>query len=217
MTAASAGTADLAGADRPAMAGRSAVGASVGRRGLELLGWVAQPAAAGVAFGLLCLGVVTWLPALAGVGFALERWRVDGDTRCFTGVFVGCRRYWRRLLPHSALMTLAAVVAISNLSFLAGRSGVLAVVLFMIHVGLLAVAATYHLALAVAAARKPSGSAAGWRRTAFRLAFTSVPRGTALLGAAIAAPVFSLVIPAGPLLLGTTVPVLVGLLVADRV
>ncbi|GAA3143967.1 hypothetical protein JOF29_000658 [Kribbella aluminosa] len=162
------------------------------------------------------MGIVTWLPALAGVGFALERWRVDGDARCFSGVFVGWRKYWRRLLPHSILTSVAAAVAMSNLAFLSGRSGALVVALFMIHLGLLAAAVTYHLALAVAAARKPSDSAAEWRRTAFRLAFTSVPRGTALLGAAIAAPVFSLVIPAGPLLLGTTVPVLVGLLVAGR-
>jgi hypothetical protein len=171
---------------------------------------------AGAAFTILCLGIVTWLPALAAVGFALNRWRTDGDTRCFTGVFTGWRTYWRPLLPHSILMTIAVLIAISNLSFLAAHSGALVVTLFMIHIGLLAAAVTYHLGLAVAAGRKPSDSAANWRRTAFRLAFTSVPRGTALLGAAIAAPVFSLVVPAGPLLLGTTVPVLVGLLVADR-
>ncbi|HEY3560837.1 MAG TPA: hypothetical protein VGL05_25420 [Kribbella sp.] len=188
----------------------------VGRRALEWLGWIAGPAAAGAAFTILCLGIVTWLPALAGVGFALNRWRDDGDTRCFTGVFAGWRRYWRQLLPHSVLMTIAAVVAVSNLAFLSGRSGPLVLTLFMIHVGLIAAAVTYHLALAVAAGRNPARSAAEWRRTAFRLAFTSVPRGTALLGAAIAAPVFSLAVPAGPLLLGTTVPVLVGLLVADR-
>lgn len=186
------------------------------RRALDWLGWVANPAAAGAAFTVLCLGIVTWLPALAAVGFALNRWRTDGDTRCFTGVFTGWRKYWRQLLPHSVLMTLAAVIAASNLSFLSGRSGPLVLTLFMIHVGLVAAAVTYHLALAVAAGRNPSGSAADWRRTAFRLAFTSVPRGTALLGAAVAAPVFSLVVPAGPLLLGTTVPVLVGLLVADH-
>ncbi|WP_202868083.1 DUF624 domain-containing protein [Kribbella sindirgiensis] len=188
----------------------------VSRRALDWLGWVAHPAAAGVAFTLLCLGIVTWLPALAAVGFALNRWRTDGDTRCFTGVFVGWRKYWRALLPHSVLMTIAAVIAASNLSFLSSRSGPLVLTLFMIHIGLIAAAVTYHLALAVAAGRAPSGPAADWRRTAFRLAFTSVPRGTALLGAAIAAPVFSLVVPAGPLLLGTTVPVLVGLLVADH-
>jgi hypothetical protein len=186
------------------------------RRALDWLGWFASPALAGAAFSILCLGIVTWLPALAAVGFALSRWRTDGDTRCFTGVFAGWRRYWRRLLPHSIAMSIGALVAASNLSFLAGRSGPLVLTLFMIHVGLIAAAITYHVALAVAAGRDPSGSAAEWRRTAFRLAFTSVPRGTALLGAAIAAPVFSLVIPAGPLLLGATVPVLVGLLVADH-
>ncbi|MFF0340080.1 hypothetical protein [Kribbella sp. NPDC004875] len=186
------------------------------RRALDWLGWIASPALSGAAFALLCLGIVTWLPALAAVGFALNRWRTDGDTRCFTGVFAGWRKYWRPLLPHSILMTVAAVVAASNLWFLSGRSGPLVLTLFMIHVGLVAAAVTYHVALAVAAGRNPSGSAAEWRRTAFQLAFTSVPRGTALLGAAVTAPVFSLPIPAGPLLLGTTVPVLVGLLVADR-
>lgn len=203
---------------RPAGTGSSAVGVGygLGRRALELLGWIASPAMAGAAFTILCLGIVTWLPALAAVGFALNRWRTDGDTRCFTGVFTGWRTYWRPLLPHSILITIAVLIAISNLSFLSAHAGPLVVTLFMIHIGLLAAAVTYHLALAVAAGRKPSDSAANWRRTAFRLAFTSVPRGTALLGAAIAAPVFSLVVPAGPLLLGTTVPVLVGLLVADR-
>ncbi len=186
------------------------------RRALDWLGWLASPVMAGAAFSILCLGVVTWLPALAAVGFALNRWRTDGDTRVFTGVFSGWRRYWRPLLPHSILLTVAAVIAASNLMFLSGRSGSAALVLFMVHVGLVAAAVTYHLALAVAAGRDPSGTAAGWRRTAFGLAFTSVPRGTALLGAAIAAPVFSLVVPAGPLLLGTTVPVLVGLVVADH-
>ena len=186
------------------------------RRALDWLGWLASPVLAGAAFTILSLGIVTWLPALAAVGFALNRWRTDGDTRCFTGVFAGWRKYWRPLLPHSVLMTLAALVAASNLSFLAGRSGPVVLTLFMIHVGLVAAAVTYHVALAVAAGREPARSAAEWRRTAFRLAFTSVPRGTALLGAAVAAPVFSLVIPAGPLLLGTTVPVLVGLLVADH-
>ncbi|TCC58852.1 DUF624 domain-containing protein [Kribbella pittospori] len=186
------------------------------RRALDWLGWLASPVLAGSAFSILCLGVVTWLPALAAVGFALNRWRTDGDTRCFTGVFTGWRLYWRPLLPHSILMTIAGVVAASNLRFLAGSSGPVVVALFMIHIGLVAAAVTYHLALAVAAGRDPSGAAADWRRTAFRLAFTSVPRGTALLGAAIAAPVFSLVVPAGPLLLGATVPVLIGLFVADH-
>ncbi|NIK56393.1 DUF624 domain-containing protein [Kribbella shirazensis] len=191
-------------------------GSGLSRRALDWLGWIASPALAGAAFSILCLGIITWLPALAAVGFALNRWRTDGDTRCFTGVFVGWRRYWRQLLPHSTPMTVAVLIAASNLSFLSGRSGPLVLALFMIHVGLIAAAITYHLALAVAAGRNPSGSATEWRRTAFRLAFTSVPRGTALLGAAVSAPVFSLVVPAGPLLLGTTVPVLVGLLVADR-
>ncbi|GAA2796998.1 hypothetical protein [Kribbella solani] len=189
---------------------------AMGRRVLDLLGWVTFPAMAGAAFVVLALGIVTWLPALAGVGFALERWRRDGDSRCFAGVFTGWRKFWRPLLPHSILMTVATLVAVSNLWFLAGKSGPLVVALFMVHVGLLAAAITYHLALAVAAARAPDELPTTWRKTAFRLAFTSVPRGTALLGAAIAAPVFSLVVPAGPLLLGTTVPVLVGLLVADR-
>ncbi|MEV0290107.1 MULTISPECIES: hypothetical protein [unclassified Kribbella] len=186
------------------------------RRALDWLGWLASPVLAGAAFSIVCLGVVTWLPALAAVGFALNRWRTDGDTRCFAGVFTGWRRYWRPLLPHSIAVTVAALVAACNLSFLAGHSGPIVVALFMIHVGLIAAAVTYHLALAVSAGRAPGGSPAEWRRTAFQLAFTSVPRGTALLGAAVAAPVFSLVVPAGPLLLGTTVPVLVGLLVADH-
>ncbi|TWD79579.1 uncharacterized protein DUF624 [Kribbella amoyensis] len=186
------------------------------RRALDWLGWLASPVMAGAAFTLLCVGVVTWLPALAAVGYALHRWRTDGDTRVFTGVLAGWRRYWRPLLPHSILATFAAVVAASNFVFLAGRSGPAPLVLFMIHVGLIAAGITYHLALAVVAGRDPSGTATAWRRAAFGLAFTSVPRGTALLGAAIAAPIFSLVVPAGPLLLGSTVPVLVGLLVADQ-
>jgi len=57
----------------------------VTRRALDWLGWLASPALAGAAFCILCLGIVTWLPAPAAVGFALNRWRTDGDTRCSTG------------------------------------------------------------------------------------------------------------------------------------
>lgn len=185
----------------------------------RVLGWLGSLSnlvLAGAAFTVLCLGIVTWLPALAAVAFALQRWRVDGDARCFTGVFAGWRQYWRALLPHSIASTIGLILAFSNLTFLSQQSGPAAVALFMTTIGLIAVAVVHHLALAVAAGRDPEGSVASWSRTAFRLAFCSVPRGTALLGAAIAAPVFSLVVPAGPLLLGTTIPVLVGLLVADQ-
>ena len=108
-------------------------------------------------------------------------------------------------------MALALVAA--NLVFLYGSGA--APILLLAQLGLLAVAAAYHCALAVVAARDPAGTARGWVRGAAWFAFGSVARGTALRGAAIAAPVLSVVVPAGPLLLGVPVPLLVGLIIAD--
>lgn len=184
-----------------------------------VIGWmeyVTNPVLAGAAFTILCLGVVTWLPALAAVAFALQRWRDNGDSRCFVGVFTGWTRFWRRLLAHSVASTVAIALLVSNMIFLSGRSGALALGLFTLHIGLIAIAVIYHLALAVCAGRRPDDEVRTWQRAALALAFGSVSRGTALLGAAIAAPILSMVVPAGPLLLGCTIPVLVGLVLADH-
>jgi uncharacterized membrane protein YesL len=180
------------------------------------LEWLAHPVAAGAAFAILCLGVVTWLPALAATGHALRAWRTEGDGRSFTGVFRAFRVYWRPLLGHGVASTAALALLVVDVVFLVGRSGPAAVVLVMLALGLLVAAVPYHLALAVVAAARPDGSLRTWVPGALWFAFGSVPRGTALLGAAVATPVFSLVLPAGPLLLCASVPVLVGLVILDQ-
>ncbi|MFE5307015.1 DUF624 domain-containing protein [Isoptericola sp. NPDC056605] len=183
---------------------------------LGWLEWLAHPVAAGAAFAILCLGVVTWLPALAAVGHTLRAWRTEGDGRSFTGVFRAFGAYWRPLLGHAVASTAALALLVVDVVFLVGRSGPAAVVLVMLALGLLVASVPYHLALAVVAAARPEGSVRTWVPGALWFAFASVPRGTALLGAAVATPVFSLVVPAGPLLLCASVPVLVGLVILDQ-
>ncbi|MFE5334853.1 DUF624 domain-containing protein [Isoptericola sp. NPDC056573] len=183
---------------------------------LGWLEWLAHPVAAGAAFAILCLGVVTWLPALAAVGHTLRAWRTEGDGRSFTGVFRAFGVYWRPLLGHAVASTAALALLVVDVVFLVGRSGPAAVVLVMLALGLLVASVPYHLALAVVAAARPEGSVRTWVPGALWFAFASVPRGTALLGAAVATPVFSLVVPAGPLLLCASVPVLVGLVILDQ-
>lgn len=192
-----------------------------GERGLlRWLEYVAYPAAAGAAFMLLCLGVVTWLPALAAVAYTLQKWRHEGDSRCFVGVFRAWRRYQRQLLRHSIASTLALALLGVDMVFLATRtepgSAMIAFALLAVQVGIGAAFVTYHLALAVVAGREPDAGPVHWRRSAVAFAFGSVTRGTALLGAAIAAPILTIVVPLGPLLLGTSLPVLVGLVIADH-
>lgn len=186
------------------------------RKLLGLLEWLAYPVLAGAAFALLCIGVVTWLPALAATGHALRVWQTDGETRCFTGVFRAFRGYLRPLLPHAVISTAGLALLALDAAFLVGRTGPFALILLMLVLGLLAAAVPYHLALAVAAAVHPGGTMRRWAGAALWLAFGSARRGTALLGAAIAAPVLSLVVPAGPLLLSATIPVLVGLVIFDQ-
>jgi len=183
---------------------------------LGWLEWLAHPVAAGAAFAILCLGVVTWLPALAAVAHTLRAWRTDGDGRSFTGVFRAFGTYWRPLLGHAVASTAGLALLVVDVVFLAGRSGPAAVVLVMLALGLLVASVPYHLALAVVAAARPAGGVRAWVPGALWFAFGSVPRGTALLGAAVATPVFSLVVPAGPLLLCASVPVLVGLVILDQ-
>ena len=182
---------------------------------LRRLEFLAYPAAAGAAFAVLALGIVTWLPALAAVAYSLQRWRVDGDSRCFTGVFAAFPGYWRALWRHGLLSTAAAVLLISNSLFLLGGSSFVSFLVLAAQAGIGAAFVVHHVALAARAGLAPDGSVAGWTRGALVLGFGSVSRGTALLGAAISVPVFSLVVPLGPLLLGPSVPVLLALFLAD--
>jgi hypothetical protein len=183
---------------------------------LGWLEWLAHPVLAGAAFAVLSLGVVTWLPALAATAHALRAWRTDGETRTFTGVFRAFGTYLRPLLPHAVASTAGLALLAVDITFLVGRTGVVALVLVLLALGLLLVAVPYHVALAVVAGAHPGGTARGWAGEALWFAFGSVSRGTALLGAVIATPVFSLVVPAGPLLLSASVPVLVGLVILDQ-
>ncbi|MEV1021162.1 DUF624 domain-containing protein [Streptomyces sp. NPDC050264] len=183
------------------------------RRGglLRMLEVVAQPAAAGAAFTLLALGVVTWLPALAALAFTLRAWRSDGDTHSFTGVFRAFPRYWRPLWRHSALTAAAALVLLANCAFLTGRSSPYAFVLLAAQAGLGATLFIHCTALAAHAGLAPEDDVRTWHRRALALAFASPARGTALLGAAVSATVLTLPVPLGPLLFGPSVPVLLAL------
>jgi uncharacterized membrane protein YesL len=181
-------------------------------RGLE---WIAYPAVAGAAFCLLAVGVVTWLPALAALAAALQRWRSDGDTRCFTGVLAAFPRYWRALWRHALVSTAAPAAMVVAIAFLAGRPEPVAIPLLAVQVGGLAAFAVYHLALAVVAGHDPT-SPGTWRGRALVLGFGSPRRGLALLCALLLAPVVGLPLAVGPLLFGPSLPALCGLVLLER-
>jgi uncharacterized membrane protein YesL len=182
---------------------------------LHGLEFVAYPAIAGGAFCLLALGVVTWLPALAALAAALDRWRRDGDTRVFTGVLAAFPGYWRALWRHALAATAAPAAMLVAVGFLAGRPEPLAVPLLAVQVGGLAAFAVYHLALAVVAGHDPAAGTT-WRARALVLGFGSPRRGLALLAALVLAPVVALPLAVGPLLFGPSLPVLCGLALLDR-
>ncbi|MFC0097849.1 DUF624 domain-containing protein [Micromonospora marina] len=183
---------------------------------LRMLEFVAYPALAGCALLLLCLGVVTWLPALAAAAYALRQWRDDGRPRPFLDTLEAFGRYWRRLWRHALLSTVAGLVLVANVVFLTTRPGVAALALLALQIGLVLASVPYHLALAVTAARDPGGDVRRWCRGALLFAFAAPRRGLALLAVAIAAPVLTAPLAVGPLLLGGTLPLLVGLWLADR-
>lgn len=182
---------------------------------LRRLEFVAYPAAAGAACTVLSLGVVTWLPALAAMGHALQRWRAEGDSRCFTNAFRAFPRYWRALWRHCLVSTAAGIVLAANIVHLLGRPEPWTFVLLAAQVGVAAALAIHHVALAAEAGRAPHGTVRTWSRGALALGYGSAARGTALLGAVISAVLISLVVPLGPLLLGPSIPVLLALSFAD--
>ncbi|WP_205808465.1 hypothetical protein [Micromonospora sp. HNM0581] len=183
---------------------------------LRLLEFVAYPALAGCALILLCLGVVTWLPAMAAAAHALQRWRADGRARPFLGTLGLFGHYWHRLWRHALLSTVVVAVLGANVVFLATHPGVPAGALFALQIGLILVLVPYHLALAVTAARDPDGEPGRWRRDAVLFAFAVPGRGLALLAAVVAVPVLTAPLALGPPLLGLTLPLLFGLRLADR-
>lgn len=176
---------------------------------LRALEWVANPALAGLAWCLLCLGVVTWLPALAATAHALHRWRSEGEQRCFTGVFAVFGDYWRVLWRHSVVSTVALSVLIANLVFLAGRTSLIGFVFLALHVGIAAALILYHLSLAAVAGRDPAHPEQ-WRQAALVLGFGGW-RGPVLLTATIGAVVLTLPLAVGPLLFGPTLPLLLAM------
>lgn len=182
---------------------------------LRRLEFVAYPAAAGAAFAVLSLGVVTWLPALAAMAHGLQRWRAEGDSRAFVHTFTAFPQYWRALWRHSLVSTAAGGVLAANIVHLLGRSEPWAFVLLAAQVGIAAALVIHHVAFAAEAGRAPGGTVRAWTRGALALGFGSAARGTALLGAVVSAVLLSLVVPLGPLLLGPSIPVLLALSFAD--
>lgn len=206
--------------NRPTEAGHRARSADAGAgweaAALRIMSWIACPALAGAALALLCLGVVTWLPAWAAAAHSLHRWRTEGDNRCFAGTFAAFPRYCRRLFAHSCAATVVGAVLAGNMAFLTGRHEPVALALLAVQVGIALALVTYHLSLAVVAGLDRAGDSARWRRAAAVLAFGSGRRGLLLITAAIGAPLLSLPVPLGPIVLGPTVPLLVGLAAARR-
>lgn len=184
-------------------------------RALRWLEWVANPALAGLAFCLLCVGVVTWLPALAATGYALHRWRSDDEQQVFSTVFESFGRYWSALWRHGLVSTFALAVLAANLVFLARQTSAPAFGLFAVQLGIVAALVPYHLSLAAVAARMP-GRPERWRRDAVVLGFGGW-RGPLLLLAALAAALLTLPLAVGPLLFGPTLPLLLALALAGRV
>ncbi|WP_216592506.1 hypothetical protein [Verrucosispora sioxanthis] len=182
---------------------------------LRVLEFVAYPALAGCALLLLCLGVVTWLPAMAAAAHALQQWRTHGRARPFLGTLDTFGSYWQRLWRHALVSTAAGAVLVANIVFLAARPGYPAMALLALQAGLFLVLVPYHLALAVTAARDPGGDAGRWGRDALLFAFAAPGRGLLLLAAAVVVPVVTAPLALGPLLLGATLPLLLGLRLAD--
>ncbi|WP_103509372.1 hypothetical protein [Streptomyces sp. SM13] len=178
------------------------------RGALRAMEFVAQPALAGAAFCLLALGVVTWLPALAAAGSALQDWRGEGAGRPFTGTLRAFPRLWGALWRESLVATAVLAVLTLNCLFLLDTGSATGLVLLPVQVGLMAVSAVYALSLAAVCA---VGGDAEPRRRAAVLAFGSPRRTVALLLVLVLAPLAVLPIPLGPLLLGPTLPLLLAL------
>ncbi|WP_282699786.1 polysaccharide lyase beta-sandwich domain-containing protein [Streptomyces sp. CC219B] len=140
---------------------------------LRRLEFIAYPAAAGAAFTLLALGVVTWLPALAAMARALQRWRADGDGRCFTGTFAAFPHYWRALWRQGLAATAALAVLAANLLLLFGRPSPVAFALLAGQVGIAATLTVLCVSLAARAALDPGAPVADWVRGAVALGFGS--------------------------------------------
>ncbi|WP_028646689.1 hypothetical protein [Nocardiopsis sp. CNT312] len=178
------------------------------RGALRAMEFVAQPALAGAAFCLLALGVITWLPALAAAGSALQDWRSEGDGRSFTGTLRAFPRLWRALWREGLVATAVLAVLTLNCLFLLDTRSATGLLLFPVQVGLMAATAVYALSLAAVCA---VGTDAAPRRGAAVLAFGSPRRTVVLLLVAVLAPFAVLPIPLGPLLLGPTLPLLLAL------
>lgn len=174
---------------------------------LAALEWVSNPALAGVAFLLLSVGVVTWLPALAATAQALYSWRSDGEQRCFIGTLTAFPAQWRRLWRHSVVSTLVTVLLVTNVVFLVNQQSAAALILLALHAGIGLALLVYHLALAAT----PGAS----RRETMVLAFGGW-RPLLLLTATGATILLTLPLAVGPFLFGATVPLLVALHLADR-
>ncbi|QHY94410.1 hypothetical protein SSPS47_04620 [Streptomyces sp. S4.7] len=178
------------------------------RGALRAMEFVAQPALAGAAFCLLALGVVTWLPALAAAGSALQDWRGDGGGRPFTATLRAFPRFWRALWKEGLVATAVLAVLTLNCLFLLDTGSTTGLVLLPVQAGLMATVAVYALSLA---AVRAVGTDRDPRRAAAVLAFGSPRRTAALLLVLVLAPLAVLPIPLGPLLLGPTLPLLLAL------
>ncbi len=183
---------------------------------LRWLEWIANPALAGLAFCLLAVGVVTWLPALAAAAHVLYRWRSEGEHQVFTGVFAAFGDYWRTLWRDGLVATAVLAVLAANLVFLGGRSSLAAFALFAVQAGIVAALVPYHLCLAAVAGRLPGRPVRDWRRSAVLVGFGGW-RGPLLCLTVVVSVIGTSPVAVGPFLFGPTVPLLVALALAGRV
>lgn len=185
----------------------------------SLLGWLAYPANlafAGIAASVLALPLVTALSAAIAVGVALDRWRDGDETGVFTGTFRAWRETWRRSLGLSVVSTLLGALLVTNWVFLLTRQSPLALVMLgaLVPVTVVALLLIVHLPAAVTA--DPDGVARDWVRRSFALSFARPFGSLAVVVVVVTWGVFLLLLPTVIPFFAISVPVLVGLISADR-
>ncbi len=185
----------------------------------SVLGWLTYPANlafAGIAGFVLALPLVTALSGAIAAGVALDRWRDGDESGVFTGTFHAFRETWRRTLGLSVAGALLGAALVANWVFLLTRDSPLAIILLgaLVPVTVVALLLVVHLPAAVAA--NPDGGARDWVSGSFALSFARPLGSLAVLVVVVTWGVFLLLLPTVIPFFGISVPVLVGLISADR-
>jgi uncharacterized membrane protein YesL len=129
------------------------------------LGWPEHPVNvmfANLAWFVLVLPLVTWLPATVALAHALDRWFRDHDDRMVRNVLAGWRLHWRRTLPLGLASTAALLVLAVNAIFLSTRPAGVATLLLGGTGGIGIVWLALHLWLVPVIARNPDLPVTRW-------------------------------------------------------